>query len=956
MAKRATLTDVSSGYASKVTLNDNFVALNENFDKTLSRDGSTPNQMEADLDMNSNDILNIDDIWINGNVTYKGAVVVFGEADQSLFFNSFSDFEDYVAIPSNAKPDGVIAHVDGVEFVADATETGLSKTPGWKPNGLIYLEHFGVNADLVFTIGGTGPVRSAGTSDLAAIEEADQYAIDSGKGFVFCKSDLYLRNQFNMSSYFYWETGFRNYLWCDVDELESGVVITDANGGISGINIIIQHNTTTKESDRGHHGNAVTVGNFMATSAQSNVRNIHVDVRVCRAADDPGVQDSYPSPSINCMGYVSHIDLTLGSFGNSNSYSSIFFQSHWGGHNATGDPTLEPVVTYHPNNLKVRFANTITDHRRAVVLSSVFSVDIGDFEADGAEYLVTVLVGDNTDQFTTAVQDGMPGKNIRFGHCHGYNMDIPEDKSAVLVTSRGTSKWKKFTGTVVDYIEQMEIDVTFKGITVENDSGNSGTRAVRALGAFGNVDFGKVYEDGCLGASVLRENGNAKVSYDVRKATAPIINKRSKGSSILGSRVDIATWVGGSGTYAVQSFGDVDTTTSTADVSAGDTEVFVNIPTTGSTVTATVTSAALAPIEFTAVALGASVGEMVRFSGFPGTYGLNNVAGKVLTVDGNDYTVDLEYPDEAVVNGTVARVDQVENHIGDDVQVGTYWVKIAAFSDGAVNRIETTPIPAAVSSGATITLDRTDIIDEFVGEYAGSEIGFEMDRSHVNSSDFSKVRWTGKYLCELTNLSRINITGDIPASGPRITPITNNYSFRIEQGSHYRVGPVEIPTNPNVTAHFQLRRGGSSGPWATGVFDGSVVHDIANLFEATEGYRAVLFQNCTDEDGELVLNPDRAGSDSNGEWVRNPDGTMECWARNVNIGGTQPYTWTFPDGGFVEVATVSVQVTPASATAPRMGHGLANASTTAQVWAHNDDGSDATSTGVNLYARGYWKK
>lgn len=58
MTKKAVITNVSSGYASKETLNDNFEALNDNFDNTLSRDGSTPNQMEADFDLNSNDLLN----------------------------------------------------------------------------------------------------------------------------------------------------------------------------------------------------------------------------------------------------------------------------------------------------------------------------------------------------------------------------------------------------------------------------------------------------------------------------------------------------------------------------------------------------------------------------------------------------------------------------------------------------------------------------------------------------------------------------------------------------------------------------------------------------------------------------------------------------------------------------------------------------------------------------------
>ena len=60
MAKRPTTTTVASGFYSTTTLNNNFTALRNGFDNTLSLDGSAPNAMNADLDMNSNDLLNVD--------------------------------------------------------------------------------------------------------------------------------------------------------------------------------------------------------------------------------------------------------------------------------------------------------------------------------------------------------------------------------------------------------------------------------------------------------------------------------------------------------------------------------------------------------------------------------------------------------------------------------------------------------------------------------------------------------------------------------------------------------------------------------------------------------------------------------------------------------------------------------------------------------------------------------
>ena len=55
MPKQATLNTISSGYASQTQLNENFNNINTALENTLSRDGSLPNAMNADLDLNNND-------------------------------------------------------------------------------------------------------------------------------------------------------------------------------------------------------------------------------------------------------------------------------------------------------------------------------------------------------------------------------------------------------------------------------------------------------------------------------------------------------------------------------------------------------------------------------------------------------------------------------------------------------------------------------------------------------------------------------------------------------------------------------------------------------------------------------------------------------------------------------------------------------------------------------------
>ena len=59
MAKKPTVTAITTGHASITALNNNFNALRDAFDNTLSRDGSTPNTMSADIDLGGNDITNV---------------------------------------------------------------------------------------------------------------------------------------------------------------------------------------------------------------------------------------------------------------------------------------------------------------------------------------------------------------------------------------------------------------------------------------------------------------------------------------------------------------------------------------------------------------------------------------------------------------------------------------------------------------------------------------------------------------------------------------------------------------------------------------------------------------------------------------------------------------------------------------------------------------------------------
>lgn len=56
---KLSLSDITSGYNSTSRINAAFAAMEAALDNTLSRDGSTPNQMGANLDLNSNRLINV---------------------------------------------------------------------------------------------------------------------------------------------------------------------------------------------------------------------------------------------------------------------------------------------------------------------------------------------------------------------------------------------------------------------------------------------------------------------------------------------------------------------------------------------------------------------------------------------------------------------------------------------------------------------------------------------------------------------------------------------------------------------------------------------------------------------------------------------------------------------------------------------------------------------------------
>ena len=82
MAKKPSINNITTGYTSAEAINENFQNVRDAFDNTLSLDGSIPNAMNADLDMNGNSIINADTILVGGT-DYLAQALAYRNAAQA---------------------------------------------------------------------------------------------------------------------------------------------------------------------------------------------------------------------------------------------------------------------------------------------------------------------------------------------------------------------------------------------------------------------------------------------------------------------------------------------------------------------------------------------------------------------------------------------------------------------------------------------------------------------------------------------------------------------------------------------------------------------------------------------------------------------------------------------------------------------------------------------------------
>lgn len=162
--------NIGSGYnISKI--NDNFIAIEEALEDTVSRSGHTPNQMEADFDLNDNDLL-------NGGIGNFTNLFIDGEDVHDIAGTPGADGATGPAGPAGADgADGVVQSVvAGTGISVDDTDPANPIVSATGGAGLVDGDY----GDIVVSSSGTVMTLDAGTAyGRSLLELVDETALEA---------------------------------------------------------------------------------------------------------------------------------------------------------------------------------------------------------------------------------------------------------------------------------------------------------------------------------------------------------------------------------------------------------------------------------------------------------------------------------------------------------------------------------------------------------------------------------------------------------------------------------------------------------------------------------------------------------------------------------------------------------------------------------------------------------
>jgi len=191
LSKRPIITPVADTPQNASAINVNLDRIEVAFDNTISRDGSTPNQMEADIDLNSNDLLNVNDLnatnLIIAGTNLNSEVLAAATSATNAASSEASAEQD--ANRAEAATAGVDSVYATVALLLASTEASRGVGVIWEAGGFRYIEVASggdvtnsagtpvqldilENDDGTFNVKAFGAVGNGVTDDTAAIQTA----------------------------------------------------------------------------------------------------------------------------------------------------------------------------------------------------------------------------------------------------------------------------------------------------------------------------------------------------------------------------------------------------------------------------------------------------------------------------------------------------------------------------------------------------------------------------------------------------------------------------------------------------------------------------------------------------------------------------------------------------------------------------------------------------------------
>ncbi|SFT67213.1 hypothetical protein SAMN05444141_102676 [Pseudovibrio denitrificans] len=340
----------------------------------------------------------------------------------------------------------------------------------------------------------------------------------------------------------------------EIGNEESGLVVESSNVIIGDLTISRNLKEPIVGKNAGNFGNIVRLGNYL-DGAQEPMQNLRFG-----NLNLVSVDGSEQGQGLTIFGRVSSVsagDVTVS--GN----VSLAFQAHWSGNiTEVGQAVTE---SYHPHDIHIRKIEALSSCNFGVVLSSVYNITIDKIYGEQLEKGFYWLAGDETNDFDVE-QSGLVGRGVEIGHA------VFEGTSAgqsyfIECLGHGASKFR-VDGLGNPLQKNLPIGLKIGNLIVHgSDNINDCFETLNATGSI-------VVEN-----SVIRGFKRYSVFLLRSLATTRFLNMDHIGEvrALRSANCKFSGKISesGDGSYGFYIYGEMPTSTLSADISFGDTSISV---------------------------------------------------------------------------------------------------------------------------------------------------------------------------------------------------------------------------------------------------------------------------------------------------------------------------------------------------------------------------------------------